>query len=619
MTTGEMVIERTVVEYLANALWQIPLLAGGAWLLLAAGRVEPRAQYRVWVAVLGLAVVLPLQGMGIEGIRVLRLSRNGGERQAMTDTAATSTAGKKEAAGAVAASSATALAPLDTGGRQAGAAAGVETGARDLQRHAWSGLALAPRRLAARPRCIEVPLVAARWMVGLYAGIVMLGLCRMVYAWRGARRLAAGAREITLGGEQRVVLEDYGRRLRIRLPEVRESMEVSSPMIVGSALPVLLLPERFAAHGREEMRAALLHELAHVKRRDYLVNAICRVAALPVVWHPAAAWVQGRIRRTREMACDRMAAEEMRSEIRYARCLVGLAKGMLTGLEFDGVSAGVGLFSSDVLEERVMRLTEMKTAMRMRTKVVRLAGGAAAMVAATAMAVGFHVTPALADSHEAGSQAGAVASRQTAPAPPVTPAAPAAPPAPAASVSPVAAQAKAGSAAQDCASTDGGSFTIVNGRRRPLTPEEKRRVDAAMARARHAMEEATAKLNSPEFKKQIADAQEQASKASEFVNSAVFKEQIAAAQAQTAKAKEFVNSAAFREQIDEVRKATEKLKIEMPKIQIDLSKSMAEINSPEFRRQMEEAQKIDMSQVQRSLDEAMQRLNESVNAGVKDK
>ena len=584
MTTGEMAIERAVVEYMANALWQIPLLAGGAWLLLAAGRVEPRAQYRVWVAVLGLAVVLPLHGMGMEGIRVLRLSRNGGERQAMTDTAASSTAGKKEAA-----SSATALAVLDTGGRQPDAATRVEPGARDLRRYAWSGLALAPRGLAARPRCIVVPLVAARWMVGLYAGIVMLGLCRMVYAWRGARRLAAGAREITLGGEQRVVLEDYGRRLRIRLPEVRESVEVSSPMIVGSALPVLLLPERFAAHGREEMRAALLHELAHVKRRDYLVNAVCRVAALPVVWHPAAAWVQGRIRRTREMACDRMAAEEMRSEIGYARCLVGLAKGMLAGLEFDGVSAGVGLFGSDVLEERVMRLMETKTAMRMRTKVVRVASGAAAMAVATAMAVGFHVTPALADSHDAGPQVGAVASGQTAPAPPV---APAAPPAPAASVSPVAAQAKAGNAAQDCASTDGGSFAIVNGRRRPLTPEEKRRVDAAMARARHAMEEATAKLNSPEFKKQMADAQEQARKASEFAN-----------------------SAAFQEQMDEVRKATEKMKIEMPKIQIDLSKSMAEINSPEFRRQMEEAQKIDLSQVQRSLDEAMRILNESVNAG----
>ena len=45
-------IER-VVEYLANAAWQLPLLAVGAWWLLRAVRVGPPAQYRVWVAVLG--------------------------------------------------------------------------------------------------------------------------------------------------------------------------------------------------------------------------------------------------------------------------------------------------------------------------------------------------------------------------------------------------------------------------------------------------------------------------------------------------------------------------------------------------------------------------------------
>jgi Zn-dependent protease with chaperone function len=36
----------------------------------------------------------------------------------------------------------------------------------------------------------------------------------------------------------------------------------------------------------DEIRAALCHELAHIKRRDYLVNAVCQLAALPVAWHP---------------------------------------------------------------------------------------------------------------------------------------------------------------------------------------------------------------------------------------------------------------------------------------------------------------------------------------------
>ena len=51
-------MERGVVEYIANALWQVPLLAGGAWLFLWAARPGPRTQYGVWLGVLGLAVLL---------------------------------------------------------------------------------------------------------------------------------------------------------------------------------------------------------------------------------------------------------------------------------------------------------------------------------------------------------------------------------------------------------------------------------------------------------------------------------------------------------------------------------------------------------------------------------
>ena len=100
-------------------------------------------------------------------------------------------------------------------------------------------------------------------------------------------------------------------------------------MIVGVAAPVLLLPVGFGGFTEDEVRAVLCHELAHVKRRDYLVNVICQVVALPVVWHPVVHGVQGRIRRTREMVCDALAAREMESEIGYAKCLLALARGMV--------------------------------------------------------------------------------------------------------------------------------------------------------------------------------------------------------------------------------------------------------------------------------------------------
>jgi hypothetical protein len=166
-------------------------------------------------------------------------------------------------------------------------------------------------------------------------------------------------------------------------------------MVVGAVSPVVLLPEGFAGHPADELRAALLHELAHVKRRDYLTNGICQLVALPVGWHPAAYVVQQKIRRTREMACDEMAAREMRSELGYARCLVTMARRMLGG----GLAERpefVGLFSNNVLEERVMRLMETKTVLSARAKLLRLTSGATAMAAATLMATSFHVVPTMA-------------------------------------------------------------------------------------------------------------------------------------------------------------------------------------------------------------------------------
>src|SRR5258707_15009803 len=56
-------MERAMLEYLANALWQLPVLAAGAWSLLWLTKPGPRMQYRVWLTVLGIAVLLPAWGI----------------------------------------------------------------------------------------------------------------------------------------------------------------------------------------------------------------------------------------------------------------------------------------------------------------------------------------------------------------------------------------------------------------------------------------------------------------------------------------------------------------------------------------------------------------------------
>jgi beta-lactamase regulating signal transducer with metallopeptidase domain len=625
-------IERAVVEYLANSLWQVPLLAGGAWLLIWAVRPGPRTQHGVWLVVLGLAVLLPVRGMGSAG---------GFETQAR------STDVSPELRVVVAPVVASVFDP------QALVIRDDETERplvkQEPVRRDWS--AFGPR-----VRRVSLSATVVHWLVGVYGATILFGMFRVTQAWRAARRLVEDSRETTVCTCEVAHLQGYGERLGVRLPEFRESCAVSSPMIVGLVSPVLLLPEGFGRHTHDEVRAALCHELAHVKRRDYLVNLICQVVALPVSWHPVTHAVQQRIRRTREMVCDAMAAREMLSEISYAKCLLAMARSMLGGVSMVERAEGVGLFGNNILEERVMRLTETKTAVSLRTKMVRAASGATMMIATTAMAAMFHVVPTMAEqntlvaqsapvavgvsSPETASSApaapvavivpdgapdalgalivpdgvSAVPVAQTVPAPAVAPVAPApapqsapapelapvppvpaleavpapklapiAPMAPVAPMPPVPALAAPAPPAVPPAPDgkgrkaihvfrgkggDGESYVIVNGEQRDLTPEEKSQVDKAVA-------EAKAKLDSPEFKKQMEDARKQVAEAAARFNSLEFKKQIADAQKQAAMAKDFINSPELKRQMDEARK--------------QMAESAARFSSPEFRKQIEDA------------------------------
>ena len=356
-------MERAMLEYLANALWQLPVLAAGAWVLLWVMKPGPGTQYRVWLAVLGFAVLLPAWG-----IRSGEIATVPGAR---FDQLATARMVQRSAG--VFAVDTTAPLMADSVPHEEATAKGI-----------WG--------LPSRVQRVHLSATVTHWVMGVYVGSVLLGLLRVVKAWRSARGLVEVSQEVVLCSSAEAVLRDFGRSFDVSLPEVRECAAVTSPMVVGAVSPVVLLPEGFAGHAEDEVRAALLHELAHVKRRDYLTNGVCQLAALPVTWHPVACVVQQRIRRTREMACDEMAAREMRSELGYARCLVTMARRMLGG----GLAERpeyVGLFSNNVLEERVMRLMETKTVLTARARLVRLASGATAMAAATLMATSFHVVP----------------------------------------------------------------------------------------------------------------------------------------------------------------------------------------------------------------------------------
>ena len=78
-----------------------------------------------------------------------------------------------------------------------------------------------------------------------------------------------------------------------------------APAVVGLLRPVLLVPVgALAGLPAEQVELLLIHELAHIRRYDYLVNALQSMVEALLFYHPAVWWVSGQMRSEREMCCD---------------------------------------------------------------------------------------------------------------------------------------------------------------------------------------------------------------------------------------------------------------------------------------------------------------------------
>lgn len=176
--------------------------------------------------------------------------------------------------------------------------------------------------LAAATRLIHasLPALLSAWLTG--------SLLALAYLWTGWLRLGrilARARPVP---EARDVLAETGSRTGVtRPPTILQSDDVATPLVTGWHRPVLLLPcglvEAFTA---EELRVLLLHEQAHLARRDCAVNLVQRLLEA-LLWIQPALWlVSADLRRIREECCDDVAVRAGGRPATLARALVHLAE-----------------------------------------------------------------------------------------------------------------------------------------------------------------------------------------------------------------------------------------------------------------------------------------------------
>ena len=179
---------------------------------------------------------------------------------------------------------------------------------------------------------------------------------KLFVAWRRTRAIAGSAYLVDLPASVQTVISECQAALGISRARIMLSTSVAAPITAGIRDPLVILPERLLQEAdRDVLTSAIGHELAHVLRRDYLLNLFCELIALPLSFHPATALLKRRIRETRELGCDELVTDKLLEPAIYARSLVQLASAaIMVGRPTKTIT--VGIVDSDILEERVMAI-----------------------------------------------------------------------------------------------------------------------------------------------------------------------------------------------------------------------------------------------------------------------
>jgi beta-lactamase regulating signal transducer with metallopeptidase domain/HEAT repeat protein len=189
------------------------------------------------------------------------------------------------------------------------------------------------------------------WMILLWLlGVAFFSL-RLVGGWFYTQRLKSyGTRPLEEGWEQ--TLRRLCDQLRAPRPaRILESALVKVPMVIGWLRPVILMPaSALTGLSPQQLEAIIAHELAHIRRHDYLINLLQAAVETLLFYHPAVWWVSRRIRQEREHCCDDLAVAVCGDSLTYARALLEMEQLRAAGPQL-AMAANGGL-----LMNRIQRL-----------------------------------------------------------------------------------------------------------------------------------------------------------------------------------------------------------------------------------------------------------------------
>ena len=167
-----------------------------------------------------------------------------------------------------------------------------------------------------------LPTAVACWLFG----IVILSFRPMLGLYHVLRLRRQGLSPVS--AELRRSVADIAGRIGLTRPfDVAQSSGIAVPFVIGIFRPLLVLsPNALACLSPGQLEAVLAHELAHIRRHDFLANLLQTLVETLLFYHPAMWWVSRRVREERENCCDDLAVALMGDRAGYAEMLLLLEK-----------------------------------------------------------------------------------------------------------------------------------------------------------------------------------------------------------------------------------------------------------------------------------------------------
>jgi len=192
-------------------------------------------------------------------------------------------------------------------------------------------------------------------ILSLIYGLLICGRAiTLARFWQRKEKLRKSATRTGIAPDIELIAQRCRNLLNVRHVPVTSSPEARVPYTIGTLRPLIVLPQAFCSGADEDRLLSVIgHELAHVKRGDFLINLLCELVALPLWFHPLTFLIKRQIDRARELACDELVTRHVLAPKVYARSLLWAAH---VSRQYSSQAFMLSIFDGKILEERIVKL-----------------------------------------------------------------------------------------------------------------------------------------------------------------------------------------------------------------------------------------------------------------------